>query len=81
MRWCAPKAGSTVFVSQDYYGGTFTLLSNTLAQEGVTVRFVDVPVISSYLLLAAFVFLLITLLVDVSYWVLDPLVRSTLDGS
>jgi cystathionine gamma-synthase/methionine-gamma-lyase len=42
VRWCAPTAGSTVFVSQDCYGGTFTLLSNTLSKEGVEVRFVDV---------------------------------------
>jgi len=42
VRWCAPKPGSIVFVSQDCYGGTFTLLSNTLSNEGVTVRFVDV---------------------------------------
>src|SRR3982075_225599 len=42
VRWCAPKTGAIVFVSQDCYGGTFSLLSNTLAHEGVTVRFVDV---------------------------------------
>jgi cystathionine beta-lyase/cystathionine gamma-synthase len=42
VRWCAPRPGSVVFVSQDCYGGTFSLLSNTLGQEGVTVRFVDV---------------------------------------
>jgi cystathionine beta-lyase/cystathionine gamma-synthase len=42
VRACAPTAGSVVFVSQDCYGGTFSLLSNTLAQEGVTVQFVDI---------------------------------------
>src|SRR5258708_15728078 len=42
VRWCAPTAGSTVFVSQDCYGGTFPLLSHTLAKEGVAVRFFDV---------------------------------------
>lgn len=41
------------------------------------VQFVDVPVISSYLLLAAVAFVLINLVVDVSYRVLDPRVRST----
>ncbi len=41
------------------------------------VQFVDVPVISSYLLLAAVAFVLINLFVDVSYRVLDPRVRST----
>jgi len=42
VRWCAPTPGSIVFISQDCYGGTFTLLSNTLSTEGVAVRFVDV---------------------------------------
>jgi peptide/nickel transport system permease protein len=41
------------------------------------VQFVDVPVISSYLLLAAVAFVLINLVVDVSYRMLDPRVRST----
>jgi len=44
------------------------------------VQFVDVPVISSYLLLAAVAFVLINLVVDVSYRVLDPRVRSTVGG-
>jgi cystathionine beta-lyase/cystathionine gamma-synthase len=42
IRACAPTPGSVVFASQDCYGGTFTLLNNTLSQEGLTVRFVDV---------------------------------------
>ncbi|HEY1334969.1 MAG TPA: ABC transporter permease [Myxococcaceae bacterium] len=42
------------------------------------VQFVDVPVISSYLLLAAVAFVLINLVVDVSYRVLDPRVRETM---
>jgi cystathionine gamma-synthase/methionine-gamma-lyase len=42
IRHFAPTPGSVVFVSQDCYGGTFTLLGNTLSQEGVDVRFVDV---------------------------------------
>jgi len=45
------------------------------------VQFVDVPVISSYLLLAAVAFVLINLVVDLSYRVLDPRVRSTLGGT
>jgi peptide/nickel transport system permease protein len=45
------------------------------------VQFVDVPVISSYLLLAAVAFVLINLVVDLSYRVLDPRVRSTVGGS
>jgi cystathionine gamma-synthase/methionine-gamma-lyase len=42
VRHFAPTPGSTLFASQDCYGGTFTLLGATLAQEGVDVRFVDV---------------------------------------
>jgi cystathionine beta-lyase/cystathionine gamma-synthase len=42
VRHFAPKPGSTIFVSNDCYGGTFTLLASTLTQEGVTVRFTDV---------------------------------------
>ncbi len=42
VRHFAPTSGSTLFVSSDCYGGTFTLLGSTLTQEGLTVRFVDV---------------------------------------
>jgi cystathionine gamma-synthase/methionine-gamma-lyase len=42
LRYYAPKAGATLFASQDCYGGTFTLLTNTLAQEGLSVQLVDV---------------------------------------
>ncbi|MGI9145826.1 MAG: trans-sulfuration enzyme family protein [Chloroflexota bacterium] len=42
VRACAPTPGSVPFASQDCYGDTFTLLNNTLIQEGVAVRFVDV---------------------------------------
>ncbi|HLZ30034.1 MAG TPA: aminotransferase class I/II-fold pyridoxal phosphate-dependent enzyme [Chloroflexota bacterium] len=42
VRACAPSPGAVLFASQDCYGGTFTLLNNTLTQEGLTVRFVDV---------------------------------------
>jgi cystathionine beta-lyase/cystathionine gamma-synthase len=42
VRACAPGPGCVVFASQDCYGGTFTLLASTLAQEGLDVRFVDV---------------------------------------
>ncbi len=41
VRSFAPGPGAVVFVSQDCYGGTFSLLSNTLGQEGLAVRFVD----------------------------------------
>ncbi|MBV9328998.1 MAG: aminotransferase class I/II-fold pyridoxal phosphate-dependent enzyme [Chloroflexi bacterium] len=42
VRQFAPSAGGTVFVSNDCYGGTFTLLGSTLNREGLTVRFTDV---------------------------------------
>jgi cystathionine beta-lyase/cystathionine gamma-synthase len=42
VRHFAPSAGAVVFASRDCYGGTFTLLNSTLAQEGLSVRFVDV---------------------------------------
>jgi cystathionine gamma-synthase/methionine-gamma-lyase len=42
IRLCAPDPRAVVFASQDCYGGTFTLLNGTLAQEGLKVRFVDV---------------------------------------
>ena len=45
------------------------------------VQFVDVPIISSYLLMAAVAFVLINLVVDLSYRALDPRVRSTVGGS
>jgi cystathionine gamma-synthase/methionine-gamma-lyase len=42
VRAFAPHPGAAVFASQDCYGGTFTLLANTLSREGADVRFVDV---------------------------------------
>jgi len=45
------------------------------------VQFVDVPVISSFLLLAAVTFVLINFVVDLSYRLLDPRVRTTARGS
>jgi cystathionine beta-lyase/cystathionine gamma-synthase len=42
VRHFAPRADSVVFASSDCYGGTFTLLGNTLTNEGLKVRFVDV---------------------------------------
>jgi peptide/nickel transport system permease protein len=44
------------------------------------VQFVDVPVISSFLLLAAVTFVLINFVVDVSYRLLDPRVGSSARG-
>jgi peptide/nickel transport system permease protein len=45
------------------------------------VQFVDVPVISSFLLLAAVTFVVINFVVDLSYRLLDPRVRTTARGS
>ena len=39
------------------------------------VQFVDVPVMSAYLLFVAFVFVLTSLLVDIAYVALDPRLR------
>src|SRR5579864_8061297 len=42
LRHFAPDGHSTVFASQDCYGGTHTLLGSTLSTEGLQVQFVDV---------------------------------------
>ncbi|HEV7665288.1 MAG TPA: PLP-dependent transferase [Chloroflexota bacterium] len=42
VRQCAPAPGAVLFASQDCYGGTFTLLTNTLTREGMSVELVDV---------------------------------------
>src|SRR5579859_7266916 len=42
VRSYASSPGAVVFASQDCYGGTFTLLSDTLSREGTAIRFVDV---------------------------------------
>ncbi len=42
VRHFCPEPGTKIFVSQDCYGGTFTLMGSTLAREGVDVQFVDV---------------------------------------
>jgi len=42
VRYFAPRSDAVVFASSDCYGGTFTLLGNTLTNEGLNVKFVDV---------------------------------------
>jgi cystathionine gamma-synthase/methionine-gamma-lyase len=42
VRLFAPRAEAAVFASNDCYGGTFTLLGNTLNGEGLDVKFVNV---------------------------------------
>lgn len=39
---CAGRAGHTLFASQDCYGGTYTLLTSLVMEQGARVRFVDV---------------------------------------
>jgi len=41
-----------------------------------SIRYVDIPVMSVYLVLIAFIFVLINLIVDVLYFVIDPRVRA-----
>jgi len=42
-----------------------------------SIRYVDIPVMSVYLVLIAFIFVLINLIVDVLYFVIDPRVRDS----
>src|SRR4030088_2765517 len=42
VRQCGPSPGAVLFASQDCYGGTFTLLTNTRTKEGMSVELVDV---------------------------------------
>jgi len=46
-----------------------------------SIRYVDIPVMSVYLVLIAFIFVLINLLVDILYFVIDPRVRAGDQGS
>jgi peptide/nickel transport system permease protein len=39
------------------------------------ISFVDIPVMSAYLMLVAFFFVLINLIVDLLYYVVDPRLR------
>ncbi|MDA7967006.1 ABC transporter permease [Ruegeria sp.] len=44
------------------------------------VQFVDIPVMSAYLVLVAFLFVIINLVVDLLYHMIDPRIRSELGG-
>ncbi len=46
-----------------------------------SIRYVDIPVMSVYLVLIAFIFVLINLLVDILYFVIDPRVRDRRQGA
>jgi len=41
-----------------------------------SIRFVDIPVMSVYLVLIAFLFVIINLIVDILYFVIDPRIRA-----
>jgi peptide/nickel transport system permease protein len=43
------------------------------------IQFVDIPVMAAYLCLVAFIFVIINLMVDLLYYVIDPRLR--LDGA
>ena len=40
------------------------------------VQFVDIPVMAAYLMFVAFVFVVVNLIVDLVYFILDPRIRS-----
>jgi peptide/nickel transport system permease protein len=44
------------------------------------VQFADIPVMAAYLMLVAFLFVLINLLVDILYYVVDPRLRNQMGG-
>ena len=46
-----------------------------------SVQFVDIPVMSSYLVLVAFFFVLVNLIVDLLYYVVDPRLRISADNT
>jgi len=46
-----------------------------------SVQFVDIPVMSSYLVLVAFFFVLVNLVVDLLYYVVDPRLRVSADST
>jgi peptide/nickel transport system permease protein len=45
------------------------------------VSFVDIPVMSAYLVLVAFIFVVINIVVDLLYYVIDPRLRVERPGS
>ena len=61
----------------------FAIITETVFQWGVgllfinAVYFVDIPVMSAYLLLVGFTFVIINLIVDLLYLAIDPRLRDT----
>lgn len=62
----------------------FAIITETVFQwPGVgrlfitSIRFVDIPVMSAYLILIAFLFVMINLIVDLLYYVVDPRLRTS----
>jgi peptide/nickel transport system permease protein len=39
------------------------------------VQFVDVPIMSAYLIMVAFLFVMINFIVDIAYYFIDPRIR------
>ena len=39
------------------------------------VHFVDIPIMSAYLIMVAFIFVMINFLVDIAYYFIDPRIR------
>ena len=45
------------------------------------VQFVDIPIMSAYLIMVAFIFVMINFLVDIAYYFIDPRIRFKEEGS
>ena len=39
------------------------------------VHFVDIPIMSAYLIMVAFIFVMINFIVDITYYIIDPRIR------
>ena len=58
------------------YSETWVVLTRRYASVQQAVQFVDIPVMATYLLFVAVVFVVVNLLVDLAYVALDPRLRS-----
>ena len=45
------------------------------------VQFVDIPIMSAYLIMVAFIFVMINFLVDIAYYFIDPRIRFKEEGA
>ena len=39
------------------------------------VYFVDIPIMSAYMIMVAFIFVMINFIVDITYYIIDPRIR------